>query len=505
MVLLQKNKKRYIKHPLIVRNTIEARLYQEVAFAETVKTNSIVILPTGLGKTVIAALSTVYWLSQNDENKVIMFAPTRPLLDQHFNTFTNWLELTDSEIVQITGKTYAYKRAKMFNNARIIFMTPQIKLERFNLENVILMVLDECHRATGRYSYVLNAKKYLDEAKNPHILGLTATPGTPKKLLTIMKNLQIEKVTLASEDNPTVKPYIHSVTEQYIKIKLPDELMELRNFIDDYLKSKLNIIRNNPIISQYIKHKFRVSPHKLARIVKDHMGTMYSLRPKLMHILSITYLLNLIEAQSLKALEKKLTTLNSHKPIYNEIKSRLIELKRKGITHPKPEIATNIIQKFCSNNPESKVLVFVQYLDSLDIIFQRLRDKNLKVYKLVGQRTMQQAIQREVLKEFKSGKYQILICTSVAEEGLDIAQCDLVVFYDCIPSGIRTVQRKGRTGRNRDGKLVYLYTEGTWEESFFYVSRKRILDIKKVVKIMEKQKNPFEFLQTYLKNESKLY
>ncbi|MFX0132434.1 MAG: helicase-related protein [Candidatus Hodarchaeota archaeon] len=497
-------RKKYVQHPLIVENTIEARLYQEVSFAETVKKNSLVILPTGLGKTIIAVLSSVYWLSQDNDNKVIMFAPTRPLLDQHYENFSNWLNLMDSEVVQITGKTYKKKRLKMFENARMIFMTPQITLDEFNLKDVALMIFDECHRAVRRYRYVKNAEKYFIEAENPHVLGLTATPGTPKKLLSVMRNLQINKVSLANEESSTVTPYIHPIYEEYVKITLPPELMELRNFINRSLRKKLTILSHHPIVKKYVEEKYRINPHELSRIVRLHMGTMGTLKPVLMQVLSLTYLLNLVEAQSLKALEKKLLTLQgSRNPIYQEINSMIIELKRKNIEHPKPKIASEIIQRYCKTHEDSRVLVFVQYLDSLDIVLDELLRNNLKANKLVGQKTMNQDLQREVLNDFKDGKFQVLIATSVAEEGLDVAQCDLVVFYDCIPSGIRTVQRRGRTGRRRAGQLIYLYTEGTWEESFIYISRKRIKETTRILKLMEKEDDPLEFLREHLHSKNK--
>ncbi|MHA1380244.1 MAG: helicase-related protein [Candidatus Helarchaeota archaeon] len=497
---------KYISHPLIKKNVIESRLYQEIAFAETVKKNSLVILPTGLGKTVIAVLSSVYWLNKDNNHKVMMFAPTRPLLDQHYRTFKEWLDLSDFEIVQITGRTYKKKRGAIFDDARIIFMTPQVNLNDFSLEDVILMIFDECHRAVKKYRYTYNARIYFNEAKNPHVLGLTATPGTPQKLLNIMRNLQIEKVALANEETSIVKPYVYKIYEQYVKIALPDEIMELRNFIDTTLKKKLIILKNHPLVKKYTRENYKINPHELIRIVGMQMGSMGSLKPILMQILSLTYLLNLVEAQSLEAFENKLMTIsNSRNPVYAKLNVLLQKIKAQGIKHPKPKIATNIIKKFCEKNENSRVLVFVQYLDSLEIILEHLKDKKIKVDKLVGQKIMTQDKQRIVLDKFKSGEFQVLAATSVAEEGLDIAQCDLVVFYDCIPSGIRTIQRRGRTGRRRDGRLVYLYTAGTWEESFIYISRKRIRETNQIIKMMEKQNKPLEFLRNYLKKGEKFH
>ena len=81
--------------------------------------------------------------------------------------------------------------------------------------------------------------------------------------------------------------------------------------------------------------------------------------------------------------------------------------------------------------------------------------------------------QAEIIKKFKEGKYNVLIATSVAEEGLDIPSTDLVVFYEPIPSEIRTIQRRGRTGRKMPGKVSILITKGTPDEGYYWVAKRK--------------------------------
>ncbi|OWB55038.1 nucleotide binding protein [[Candida] boidinii] len=71
-------------------------------------------------------------------------------------------------------------------------------------------------------------------------------------------------------------------------------------------------------------------------------------------------------------------------------------------------------------------------------------------------RGMNQALQKELLHNFKSGKYNVLVATSIGEEGLDIGEVDLIVCYDSTSSPIKNIQRMGRTGRKRDGKVILL-------------------------------------------------
>ena len=73
---------------------------------------------------------------------------------------------------------------------------------------------------------------------------------------------------------------------------------------------------------------------------------------------------------------------------------------------------------------------------------------------------MKQKEQQQVIGEFRNGVHNVLVCTSIGEEGLDIGQVDLIINFDCLSSPIRMVQRIGRTGRHRDGRVVCLVTKG---------------------------------------------
>jgi Fanconi anemia group M protein len=83
-----------------------------------------------------------------------------------------------------------------------------------------------------------------------------------------------------------------------------------------------------------------------------------------------------------------------------------------------------------------------------------------------------------MIENFESENFSCLIATSVGEEGLDIPEVDLVIFYEPIPSAIRTVQRRGRTGRQKEGRVITLITKNTRDESYRWVAHhkeKRIL------------------------------
>jgi Fanconi anemia group M protein len=79
----------------------------------------------------------------------------------------------------------------------------------------------------------------------------------------------------------------------------------------------------------------------------------------------------------------------------------------------------------------------------------------------------------EIIEKFSKGEFNVLVATSVAEEGLDIPSTDLVVFYEPVPSEIRTIQRRGRTGRRRPGRVVVLVTKDTRDEIYYYSARRK--------------------------------
>ena len=86
---------------------------------------------------------------------------------------------------------------------------------------------------------------------------------------------------------------------------------------------------------------------------------------------------------------------------------------------------------------------------------------------------MKQSEQVRILEEFGSGRYNVLVTTSIGEEGLHVPDVDHVIFYEAVPSEIRSIQRRGRTGRTRLGKVTVLMAEGTVDEAYYYSSRRK--------------------------------
>jgi Fanconi anemia group M protein len=109
-----------------------------------------------------------------------------------------------------------------------------------------------------------------------------------------------------------------------------------------------------------------------------------------------------------------------------------------------------------------------------------------------GDAGLKQKKQIEVVQKFRDGEFKVLVATRVGEEGLDIAEVNQVIFYDNVPSSIRFVQRRGRTGRKDTGKLVVLIAKNTIDETYYWIGKRKIAAAKsmgsKMTKVLEKNK-----------------
>ena len=241
---------------------------------------------------------------------------------------------------------------------------------------------------------------------------------------------------------------------------------------------------------------------------------------KIAALLKVSHALILIETQGIFALnayfermESKLGKAGSPKALNTIMNDDGIKksieitkkLYKKKINHPKIEALGKILKRQFILHPESRVLVFNQYRDSIKTIVEYLEGiENIKPRKFIGQATkvndkgMTQKEQTQVIEDLKTGKYNVLVASSVAEEGLDIPAVDLVVFYEPVPSEIRTIQRRGRTGRQEKGKVIILMARGTRDEAYYWASNAKEKRMQKTLSFL---KNDLAGQQIKIKNQ----
>ena len=146
-------------------------------------------------------------------------------------------------------------------------------------------------------------------------------------------------------------------------------------------------------------------------------------------------------------------------------------LSEMGEVHTKIGAVRRLVLERLRRDVDSRVIVFATYRDTVAAVEKSLKGlEEARPVQFVGQSSregrdgLSAKQQVERLDEFRSGTANVLVATSVGEEGLDIPSADLVIFYEPVPSEIRTIQRRGRTGRHREGEVVVLIAEDTRDE-----------------------------------------
>lgn len=492
----------------------QPRLYQETIFSTAVKFNTLVVLPTGMGKTGLALMLAAQRLHLYPDSKILILAPTKPLCEQHAETFQKHLDTEKEKIALLTGQIPPLKRAELWQNSQIICSTPQglendLINRTINFSQVSLLVFDESHHATGDYSYVWLAKQYQQQAKYPRILALTASPGSDlEKIKEVCQNLLIEKVEVRTPKDKDIKPYIQQVEYEYIQVELPEEFKKVQKYLTDCFKSKIEEAKKHGYLrSQYLNKTelLRVQAQLHASLASgDRDFLILKTISLLAEALKVQHALELLESQGLPQLYKYLSGLQQEAPyskvkavqnlvIDSNFKAALVlteELKDKEIKHPKLEKLSLLITEELEKSPSAKIIVFTQFRDSAIEVQKRLENFSSQIFvgqAKKGETGLSQKEQKQILDNFRLGQFSVLISTSVGEEGLDIPQVDSVIFYEPVPSAIRWIQRRGRTGRLAGGKLKVLITGDTRDVGYRWSAHHKEKRMHRVLEQIKKE------------------
>lgn len=481
-------------HPFghrIASDKIEERRYQIAIAGKCLEENTLVILPTGLGKTVVAAYAASAILEKG--KKVMILAPTKPLVDQHSSVFSEFLRNT--EIGVMNGLMSPANRIKTIERCDLAVSTPQtvandLREGRYNLEKFGLIIYDEAHRGTGNYAYVEVA-----EHCPPGIMsmGLTASPGSDVgRVEEVCRNLSLTSIEIRSEEDPDVSPYVHDTYVKKIYVNMPEELLSVissfRKMLDHYFGELVQLRIADPNWPPSTKHMLMIGENLRRRLDRDEKTaivyrglTVQAICVKLLHAIGMA------ETQGMSALRNYMSKLNEeYKPSDSKSSRELIGRKEyleawavvrdTKVEHPKVSKIMSLVSQIINSGGSSKVMVFTQYRDTCDMLAEKLSSiPGAKAAKLIGQSNggLKQKEQIKVLDDFRNGAYNIILSTSVGEEGLDITSTDAVIFYEPVPSEIRTIQRRGRTGRKNDGEVFVLIAKDTMDEVFENTSKNR--------------------------------
>ncbi|KAG1466078.1 hypothetical protein G6F46_003133 [Rhizopus delemar] len=527
-------------HPIDIQNlctwiypvNYPVRGYQLNIVQKALFHNTLVALPTGLGKTFIAAVVMYNYWRWFPNSKIIFMAPTRPLVDQQIEACFYICGLPQSDTCDMTGSTTPAARRELWKTKRVFFATPQtiqkdIISNACPVEKVVCIVVDEAHKATGNYAYTDVVRRISKKQQDFRVLALTATPGSNLDAVQdVISNLKITNVQVRTEDSMDIREFSHGKNVQNIIVRLNytegasgDLPSIISRFRDSVFKPVLIDLSKKP--TNVTADPDQWSAFRLRSTRMHFSATAKNYNKNLMFLVVSTFLMAESLSRSYELLcahgvapfleslelimeeleEKKQTgkklTVPQNTFYNNSVVRRLIEeltqkLQRPDfVGHPKMERLLSILISHFDNlehGKASKVMIFSSFRSSvMDICRILSRHQPLiRATYFVGQATskkgakgLKQTEQQDVIQKFKSDNYNVLVSTSIGEEGLDIGEVDLIICYDSQTSPIRMLQRMGRTGRQRRGKCILLMTES--EEKKFAQAKDAYAKIQRLI------------------------
>lgn len=498
------SKTKYVDHNLITDESIENREYQEYLYNKSKDKSSLVVLPTGTGKTIVSLRITANRLI-DPGGVCVLLAPTKPLVEQHYETYTELLDIMDDQIVMFTGDTRPDERKQIWDKQpSVIIATPQviendIIAGRINFNDVVHLTIDECHRATGDYSYVYLADKYIEQSENPLITGLSASPGDNKEdILQICKNINVDSINIITENDPKIEEYTYNTDIQTRFIDIDEEILDIRDTLQEVYKNRLKKLYNNDYIDSRSKTVSQSKLHAARSNIQEDMQKGNSEAYQAMSIwaeaMKLNKAIDLIETQGVDSfiqyynrLENELNDSDSSKAVERLVSDTKIQKavskarNYKGTYDKYDALRSELVTSVKIEN--GKALVFTKSRDTVESIVDLLSD-DFNVNRLVGQTDkensegMKQSEQKESIEEFSEGDVEVLVSTQIGEEGLDISEVDLVVFYEPASKGIEQIQRQGRTGRSQTGRVVMLIGNDTRDVGMYYKSKNSVEQMK---------------------------
>ncbi|MEA1907746.1 MAG: DEAD/DEAH box helicase [Euryarchaeota archaeon] len=520
--------KRYISHPLIRKDTIEQRLYQLALASSALKESCLCVLPTGLGKTIVALMVIAARFTDHG-GKALILSPTKPLVEQHSDFFGH--ALPGCAVATFTGSIHPEKRAEIWKNAQVIVSTPQViendlRAKRIDLSGVVHITFDEAHRASGRYAYVYIAERYFKDAESPLVLGITASPGSnPETIAEVCENLHIERVEVKSEADPDVVPYLYAKEIEWVRVEVPARIRELKRQMERVLSDRFSKLAELDfiVVASASKRELLDLQRELhTQVVEKSNVNAFSGISILAEIFKVKHAIELAETQGAGALGKYFDRLNTEArsgsgskaakrlAMDRDMRAAMKMLVLCTEDHPKLDAVRRIVADQLRGNPDSRAIVFTNFRDSADMVVSALKGtEGVSAVRFVGQanklndKGLTQKQQVEIIAQFRSGEYNTLVATSVAEEGLDIPSTDLVLFYEPVPSEIRTIQRKGRTGRKRAGRIVVLIAKGSRDEASYWISARKESKMLTTISAMRGSKSVPQFADPPEENMSK--
>ncbi len=482
----------YVEHTLIKPRSIMERGYQSSIAQSCLRASTLLVLPTGLGKTVVA-LRVAAEVLHSRGGKAVFLAPTRPLVVQIATYLSDHLMGRTVDIM--TGENRPEERQAIWSGSDVIVATPQsiandLEKGRIDLEGVSLIVFDEAHRAVGNYAYVKVAMRN----HGALVLGMTASPGaTRKRIAAVCGNLGVRELEWRDEDDEDVAPHLHRVAAEVIEVDVPEHMIEVQERLRRLQRASVEVLVGMHLMkgdrAATVPYLLQVNKSIQSRMARGgNRGYLFRAMSASAAAIKVAHAIELAECQSTAALSRYIEKLKreagsksgsraSKQLAASPELDEVVRLMDGADEHPKMRIVRELVEGQLELRPSSKVIVFTNYRDSCDAVIDMLSSRPaVKASRLVGQSRrfgdegQRQDQQVRVLEKLRDGTINVVVATCIGEEGLDVANTDLVIFYEPVPSEIRSIQRRGRTGRSAPGRVAILVTRNTRDVSSLQAS-----------------------------------
>uniref|UniRef100_A0A8C7FM60 Activating signal cointegrator 1 complex subunit 3 n=1 Tax=Oncorhynchus kisutch TaxID=8019 RepID=A0A8C7FM60_ONCKI len=439
--------------------------------------NTVICAPTGCGKTVVAlAICEQHLKVKGKGAKVVFMATKVDVFNQQYKLFQEHFQEKDPDI-RIDGlcgnQGDQLSMKVVMENNDIIVLTPQILVNAMaqgevpSLSCFSLLILDECHNTTGKHPYNIIMTSYLDAKLSteqngqhlPQIVGLTASVGIGS-----FKNQSEAENNIcqlcASLDSRIIST-IHTNTDElqsYVHTPDKESLSSIEN--RDYGSQKVLQLKDQEEESRVCRALYNYTEH--LRKYNDALIINEDARTKD----ALEYLSSFIQQVKNAGHDETERQLTAYFDGQQGVLRGLSSGGQKE--NPKLDMLQYILEEQYRQNDETKSVLFVRTRALADALKSWMEEsdslKFLKPGVLIGRGRKSSQLtgsgmtlnsKKGVLDSFKSfdNQSKILIATSVADEGIDIPQCNLVLMYEYVGNVVKMVQVRGR-GRAQGSKCI---------------------------------------------------
>ena len=474
----------------------KVRNYQyELAEPGIQEKSYILVAPTNSGKTLVAALVIADHLNKRKNDSIChvgFIVPTKPLADQQMeklkalisgvkvSIFTGGIRVSIAESIKVSHISVC-TAGKLYD---------EIYYKRVAISQFSLLVFDECHHTIKDHPYAQLMKLYLEEkieascssiAKRTQIIGMTASPGSGQnRYPTTLKTFDHLKKLIAHLDATSgikivekyreeLKACIKMASVEYREVEPREtindpfvaEILSVMNEIEEEFFENLKYSEHTKWSQEYqtkLKKTIFIAELSIDEGCRDQISASNQL---FCYSIALSIYMDLRTADAIKVinnLKAEFPAMDIATPVENRLRNKNHKLLSK-ITPLPPmenplldEIGAVLLKKFSANR-SSRAIVFVRTRDHTVAMKEwigshsSLKDVGICPGSITGYTSrddMTRAKQEGVLKEFHEGKINVLVTTSVAEEGLDIPECNLVIHYQNVSNEIAKAQAEGR-------------------------------------------------------------